>query len=864
MRALLEVGELYPAIELMGGAVEADPANDSFRRTLFGLLGEAGRIELMGEHYEHLIRSRKFDVAVLLALTDTSQRLFPAESIKSLISRNLDDRRLQFGLAQSMVDNRQFADAEEVLREILARHLEFAPAHALLGRLPGVQHSADQEFSKWALDALPYCREQVNFWIAVGERYCQSENWKNALGCYLFASRIDPNMAIPWMQISLSVRRIATQDQAVISRKLAETIAGKCDQRARSLHTLRMHLQRFGGSGERSQRAAARIASTLADLGRYWEAEAWSAIATTLPDEVVPNMAELRRSIVIQLQQSQRWNDLPDLSSLDAFVRMDVIDRSQFGLASASKQRLTTNGDAIDLRLVDETKARNVIVPDARYSDIGSSLIDTLGTGGGALDYDLDGRSDLLFATGGASSSTLLRNIDGAFCVVTASSGCLNAALGQSVAIGDYNEDGFSDIFFANVGANRLLRNNGDGTYSDDSDALGGSLNQWSTGAAFVDLDVDGISDLVAINYCDLDSDVDKPCLAADGPAPCHPARFPADHDQILIGDGKGSIVPSFSDQLRQISPGRGLGIIAGTFASNKLSAFVANDMSANHLLRISDRGLAELGVPSGVAVDGQSLAQASMGIAFGDFDGDLDLDLFVTGFAREHNVYYEQRATGIWGDSSYQQSLIEPSLMTVGFGTQAIDLDANGIDELTITNGHIGDFGPEQPPLAQPFQLMRRSEDGKYSAVEAKEGDAYRLENHIGRALWKIDVDQDLADDLVVTHQNAPPVLLANRTETENQRIGLQCIGTTISRDAIGAKVNFFVGGAERAFWLLSGDGYMCSNERIIKAGLGPNERVEEVTVTWPNGKSEAFGTLAAGHAYLLVEGSGEPYQSN
>ncbi len=141
-------------------------------------------------------------------------------------------------------------------------------------------------------------------------------------------------------------------------------------------------------------------------------------------------------------------------------------------------------------------------------------------------------------------------------------------------------------------------------------------------------------------------------------------------------------------------------------------SALVANDMSANHLLQVTDQGLAEIAVPSGVAVDGQSLAQASMGIACGDFDGDQDLDLYVTGFAREYNIYYEQRSTGLWADSTAGQGLVEPTLMTVGFGTQAIDLDADGIDELAITNGHIGDFGPDQPPLAQPFQLMRRSED--------------------------------------------------------------------------------------------------------------------------------------------------------
>ncbi len=139
--------------------------------------------------------------------------------------------------------------------------------------------------------------------------------------------------------------------------------------------------------------------------------------------------------------------------------------------------------------------------------------------------------------------------------------------------------------------------------------------------------------------------------------------------------------------------------------------------------------------------------------------------------------------------------------------------------------------------------------------------GGPYLSTNHIGRALWKIDVDRDLADDLIVTHQNAPPTLLVNRTETDNRRIGFQCIGTESSRDAIGAIVRFVASGRQRVIWLLPGDGYMSSNERILKAGIGASDRVEGVTVMWSSGTRESFGTLSAGGTYLLIEGPGEPF---
>ncbi|QDV45702.1 ASPIC and UnbV [Stieleria neptunia] len=872
VRAFLEVGEAYPAIELLSQAVEAEPDRHALRRMLFGLLGEVGRTDLMQEHYEAIIRQRTFDVPVLLTCTDTSQRLFTAEAIEALIERNPNDHRLRLGLAQSMRDGRQFSAAESVLREIIRHHGDFAPAHAMLGRMPGIQQASDEAFEDWLTAALPHCRDQADFWIALGDRHFHLDDFSAALSCYAEAARLGPNMAVAWTQISQSIRQLQSRADPgkVLDEDAAEQIIQRADRRARHLFDLRMHLQRFGGSGERSQRAAADVARALSRLGRDWEAEAWSAIATTLPGETDPSLDALRRSIVADLRQNRAWQSLPDWDPLDEIAGNPVtdIDRTIEPVPSSNHRGLL--GSAVPLRYVDETRSRRLVLPAIEYHDIASGLVHSMGSGGGTLDFDLDGRSDLTFSASGetptpnSSRTSMLRNLDGQFADVTVACGCSSQNFGQGVAIGDYNEDGFADIFFANVGRNRLLRNNGDGTFSDDTRSLHTTAHQWTTSGAFVDLDRDGITDLIAVNYCDLTSDVDQPCRTDEGPAPCHPAKFPADRDQVWLGDGRGGFEPSFVDPLKRISPGRGLGILAGQLTDGSQSAFIANDMSANHLLEINPGGLAELAVPRGIAVDGQSLAQASMGIACGDFDGDSDLDLYVTGFAREYNIYYEQQAAGLWVDSTARQKLIEPTLMTVGFGAQAIDMDADGIDELAITNGHIGDFGPDQPPLEQPFQLMRRSTNGIFQPVELSDQSPYLATNHIGRALWKIDVDADLADDLIVTHQDAPPVLLANRTETDNRRIGIRCIGTASARDAIGAIVQFIAEGRRRRVWLLSGDGYMGSNERILKAGIGSSERVEDVTVTWPSGSVESFGGLDAGQTHLLIEGSAESFAAD
>ncbi|WP_253158186.1 FG-GAP-like repeat-containing protein [Stieleria tagensis] len=869
-RALLDLGDVYPAIDLLSAAVDAERENDKLRRILFGLLGEAGRTDLMPEHYEALIRNRAFDLAVLLASTDTSQRLFPAETIERLIKRNPDDYRLRLGVAQSLRDDRRFADAESILREIIRHHPNFAPAHALLGRMPSVQQATPPEYTAWLNSAAPHCREQADFWISLADRHFRSADFATALSCYLAASQINPNRVIPWTQISQSIRQLrsAADGEFALTNQDAERIIDSCDRRAHLLLDLRMHLQRFGGSVEQSQHAACDIARTLNQMGRYWEAEAWSAIATTLPEDKDPALAELRQTITANLKRTRKWSSLPDLSPLDSYSQQAITDTNPSEPRDRSSNQRSFAGNASELRWADETQTRNLTVPAVHYPDIASALIHSMGSGGGTLDFDMDGWSDLILPSvasqSGETSSatnTLLRNLNGTFSDITHHAECGATGFGQGIAIGDYNEDGFPDIFFANIGDNRLFRNNGDGTFCDDTRSLGTMANQWTTCGAFADMDRDGITDLIAVNYCDLDSPVDEPCRAADGPAPCHPAKFPADSDQLLLGNGKGQFNEPFADEITQLSAGRGLGILAGNLPGHNQAAFVANDMSANHLLEITGPGLSELAVPLGIAVDGQSLAQASMGIAYGDFDGDLDLDLYVTGFAREYNIYYEQTMPGLWVDNTAVQGLIDSTLMTVGFGTQAIDMDADGIDELAITNGHIADFGPDHPPLAQPFQLMRRSQQATFTPVDMPHENTYLATNHIGRALWKIDVDRDLADDLVVTHQNAAPVLLANRTQTANRRIGVKLIGTNGSRDAIGATLTFVADGRQRVIWLMSGDGYMCSNERILKAGIGSSELAEEVTVAWPHGATETFGSLRAGNTYLLVEGSGQAF---
>ncbi|MCA9139672.1 MAG: CRTAC1 family protein, partial [Planctomycetales bacterium] len=395
-------------------------------------------------------------------------------------------------------------------------------------------------------------------------------------------------------------------------------------------------------------------------------------------------------------------------------------------------------------------------------------------------------------------------------------------------------------------------------------------LQRWTTCGAFVDLNSDGITDLIAANYCVTDQHPDQPCPNSEGElGTCHPLRFRAAKNRVFVGTAEGRFEDRTSVWMPSESPGRTMGLLAGTLAGQtivdraknfgrEVNVLMANDMSPNQFTNLDDDDgrLVETGVSRGLAVDGRNLPQASMGIAASDFDNDGDLDIFMTGFAGEHDVYYEQATNGFWVDSSVKVGVVNPTLAMVGFGTEAIDLDGDGIDEIAVTNGHIAKFPDDIYDFEQPFQLFRRGEKGTFTLVEDDSWGRYFSNDHVGRALWTIDVNADNRSDIMVTHIQEPVHLLINGTSDNNRRIGFKLVGTSCSRDAIGAVVRFEVDRKTRKLWSLSGHGYMCSNEQVLRAGVGHSEWVRNVTVEWSDGSTDRVGDLETDAQYVLVQG--------
>ncbi|MCC9604136.1 FG-GAP-like repeat-containing protein [Stieleria sp. JC731] len=879
IQGLIDVGELYAAIDLLQQDLIANPENLKHRKNLIGFLGEAERPELAQPHLQHLIKRRAFDVPLLLAVTETSSRRYSFNTSNILMQRNPNDYRVRLGDAKELIDKHDALECETLLREILDHHPDFAPAYAMLGQALMEQHDVSA-IPDWASQAPEGTDQQPAYWLTIGDWAMANDEYLAAVRSYWQATRIDPNDSNAWIRLTGVLQRIQrtnltnqaeladTKIDNVISDELIQAV----DDRIELLLKLRAVYYDFTWDGKDSQTDAFNIAKVLFSLGRTWEAEAWSAIATTLKRDPEKQLPDLRLAILKRLKQDPSWITTIEQPALAA----DLSSLPLANLEDGQRERTPTQVPLVRTHqhvvLADETEARGLAgfggknnPDDAKLAP----LIRSTGVGGGTIDFDRDGWHDLLImGAGGTMLKTdsmpneLLRNLNGSFDAVTTQAGVGDRGYGQGAAVGDFNEDGFPDLFFANLGKNRLLRNNGDGTFTDCTALLDDNdWQEWSTCGAFVDLNHDGRSDLMTTNYCRTIKDMDKACPDDQGvPGPCHPLKFPAHRDQFFLMSDHGVLQDRSEELIADVMPGRGLGIVAGTLDGNHVSAFVANDMTPNAYYTAVENEpqlLIESGAASGLAVDGRTIAQASMGVASSDFDGDGDLDFYVTGFGREYNILYDQVAPGLWQDITNQLGLVRPTLQLVGFGTQAIDFDDDGLDELIVTNGHIGDFNePESLPYAQPMQVFRRGEKGRFDLIQDDAWGEYFRQSHVGRALWTLDADRDGRRDVVVTHSYEPICLLVNQTAKENHHVTFRLVGSEASRDAIGAMVRFRCNGQPRTLWALSGSGYFCSNDPELRAGLGNATEVSDVMVTWPDGSTESLGTLAGDQEYLIVQG--------
>ena len=452
----------------------------------------------------------------------------------------------------------------------------------------------------------------------------------------------------------------------------------------------------------------------------------------------------------------------------------------------------------------------------------------------------------------------LYRNLgNGHFRDVTHEAGLGDVGYGQGVAVGDYDNDGDSDLLIANFGRNSLYHNHGDGTFSDVTKQAGLSAAEWSSSAAFADLDQDGALDLYVVNYVDSL----RICRGDDGRiATCDPANFQGAQDRLYHNRGDGT----FADVTREAGinapNGKGLGlVVADLDGDRRAEIYIANDGTPNFLFRNESRPgrlqFTEIGALAGVAVNRHGQAEGGMGIACSDFDGDGKLDLYVTNFSAETNTFYRNLGDLFFEDVTEQLAVSAITRELVGFGVQPIDFDLDGHDDLLLTNGHIDDFRFRGEPWKMRPLLLQNLGHNQWRDRTSDAG-PYFAGEYLGRGLVRWDWDADGDPDALIVHQDAPLALLSNESPTIGNWLKLEFRGLTTTREALGTRVELHAEGLVRHAELTSGDGFYSSNQRCLHLGLGTARTIDRLIVTWPDGQQETFEHLSANQHLRLIQG--------
>ena len=866
---LLKSHELTRAEQQFQRAVRMDDCFVPAQERLAYVLGLASRSWEAIPHRIQILKQGEESAAQVYALCLGDRVLENPEVVGTYLEANPTDAAALLGQGRVFFEVKRYVEAERLLRAAMRADSRLVQAAVWLGRtLEACGDSAALE--NWHAELSPAADDHPGIWFLRGLWSKQRAEQKVAARCFWEAVRLDPNHAqsnyhLGQMLVALN-RSVDAEDFLRRARLLEQYAkAAEVAYHTRSLPEL-----------EKTMKLAKAC-------GLFHEAVGWCHVALSshnghLPaqrmiDQLSPRLAEsgLQRAIpesnpALQIDLS----DMPLPRSVHQSPAAEVL------LSERGRSTVTTFADmaadsGLDFRYFNsgEPRTQGIVM-----------MYEVVGGGSAVLDFDCDGWPDLHFAQGcrwppqpeqREHLDYLFRNTgDGAFIDVAESAGIVENRFSQGATVGDFNQDGFPDLYINNIGPNRLYRNNGDGTFSDVTAETGTAGDDYSVSSVMADLNGDNWPDIYVVNYLSGGDLFTKVCGDNQGVrASCLPQLFPAAQDRLYLNLGDGMFREVTREAGLILPDGKGLGVVAADFdGSGRLSLFIANDVAPNFFLVNSTPAPGEIptfreeGLARGLALDYSGQQESCMGIAAGDADGDGLLDLFVTNFDNETHTLYHQHPGCLFEDATIRAGLDKKEGPYVGWGTQFVDGDLDGDLDLVITNGHINDLTPKGRPYQMPPQYFQNLGEGVFELQAAATVGDFFLGNYLGRGMTRLDWNRDGREDLAISHLDAPAALLTNTTRAAGNSVILRFVGVESPRDAVGTTIKAVAAGRTWVRQLTAGDGNQASNERVIILGIGAATSIETLIVRWPSGQEQAFSELATGGEYLFIEGRGQPIQ--
>jgi tetratricopeptide (TPR) repeat protein len=860
---LLLLGQMAAAERHLQRARELNPRHLGVNQRLSYLLRVQGRAWEAIAPTRELIRRGRFrgDELESLGLVDV---MFVSEPryIKLCLAAVPDDPLPLLAQARVAFLKNQYKTSKKMLQKIVFTHRDQIAAQATLGRIL-LTAGRDVEFLQWNNQLTSAADRHPEIWFARG-LWAQRYGQKNAaIRCYLETLRRFPNHTSAMYKLS-----------QLLTENGQNTLADRFAIRADLLRRLEREYLILGESGVEAEHME-KAAFLLAEMGRYWEAAAICDLAIRLfPDRLLWAESGVKR-----------FARLAD--NRESFVAVSAIptrniDVLKFPLPDFSREMLQNS----NVREPADSSTTASFIDMAQQAGLdftffnGSKtpkglehIFETTGGGVAVLDFDGDLWPDLYLAQGSklppdtqdhGYTDRLFRNLgSGRFEDVTVEAGLGDYLFSQGATAGDFNCDGFPDLYVANIGANRLYLNNGDGTFTDVTRPTGTGAPEWTLSCLLADLNGDGYPDIYAVNYLVTEEVKDRSCKRNGQPLTCAPTLFSADQDRLFLNTRDGGF-EEVTNQSGIVYPdGKGLGILAADFdGSRRLSLFVGNDTTPNFFFvnQTTQRGgqpaFIEQGRSSGLSVSGDGREQATMGIAAGDFNNDGRFDLFTTNFFGDANTLYAQQPGSRFSDETRRAQLWDSGFDLLGFGTQALDAELDGFPDLLVTNGHVDRTFATGEPDEMPPQFLHNLGNGRFVELPAATLGPFFQKKYLGRSMARLDWNRDGREDVCISHLYSPVALLTNQTKQVGNFLAIHLRGVESERDSTGTVVRVHTDGKSWTRQLMAGDGYMCSNQKLLVFGLGDTATIDRLVVQWPSGVDQSFSGLQVNREIVLIEG--------